>query len=861
MAKKKIIRRNNRPLTYRMPSTSKPDQNTNQYSIGGFLSGLSGKVGGIMGGSKIAGSPMGDAISSIGGAAGQIGGSLIGGGLESGAGSAINNIGGTIGGAVGAVNPVLGGMISAGTGIIGGLTNKAFGSKMNQEKINEINASNTAVNQVQVDSSSNDSVSNQWASMDFGKDFSKGDIGSDGWFSSKAADKYKELKRQQEVARSRALQAFENGAEAADTNQDLNALKNFSAYGGPIEIATQAPMAPFGNRFAEGGNLHQKAVTYKNRLEAVRGPMNDDYDYTGYYMKYPKKAEAMIKGDKKAHFTDEFKLPNHATFSDESIYSKQRGGGTQEGGHWGYSNGHDTFNVSQDNFNNNPNLGQYFMQNEPNSIPIYNGGILLPQVTIQGNRFAEGGELDDLNNHGATWSNGVTYINNGGTHEQNPNEGVQMGVDDQGTPNLVEEGEVKWNNYIFSNRMTVNKPLLEKVYLPSALDNHTFAAAAESIGKESKERPNDPISQRGLNDSLTKLQAAQEVVKQKAQQRDMKKKQYAYGGNLFANGGYEMPFVKRADGTYPVDDNTGIGTYGKDWGPVGQHPYSLNPSKVPAQTDTWVPPFKAQPTRTEQSPYLSRPQETDTTKPPTNFQNSGLASLRFAPAIGSGVAVLSDALGWTNKPDYTNADRIQDSVNGIKPVTYTPVGNYLAYNPFDRNFYSNKLEAQAGATRRAIANQSGGNRANAVAGMLAADYNAQGKLGDLFRQAEEYNQGLRERAENFNRSTDQFNSEQSMKSQIANQATDRLRFEATAQAARLRDEVDSRSAANKNANLSNFFNNIGAVGQDSFSRNMVNSNPGLYYSIDSNGNITYKPKENKKACGGLLTIKKKGRRK
>jgi hypothetical protein len=85
---------------------------------------------------------------------------------------------------------------------------------------------------------------------------------------------------------------------------------------------------------------------------------------------------------------------------------------------------------------------------------------------------------------------------------------------------------------------------------------------------------------------------------------------------------------------------------------------------------------------------------------------------------------ISDAFGWTNKPDYTNADRIQDSVSHIQPVTYTPIGNYLAYNPFDRNFYSNKLEAQAGATRRAIANQSGGNRANAVAGMLAADYNA-----------------------------------------------------------------------------------------------------------------------------------------
>ncbi len=41
------------------------------------------------------------------------------------------------------------------------------------------------------------------------------------------------------------------------------------------------------------------------------------------------------------------------------------------------------------------------------------------------------------------------------------------------------------------------------------------------------------------------------------------------------------------------------------------------------------------------------------------------------------------------------------------------------------------------ATRRAITNTSGGNRAAAMAGLLAADYNAQTKLGELFRQAEE----------------------------------------------------------------------------------------------------------------------------
>ena len=780
MAKKKIIRRNNRPLTYRMPSTSKPDWNTNQYSIGGFLSGLSGKVGGIMGGSKIAGSPMGGAISSIGGAVGQIGGSLIGGGLESGAGSAISNIGGTIGGAVGAVNPVLGGVISAGTGIIGGLANRAFGSKLNQEKINEVNASNTAVNQVQVDSSSNDSVSNQWASMDFGKDFSKGDIGSDGWFSNKAADKYKELKRQQDTARNRAMLAFENGADTADTNQDLSALRNFSAFGGPINIISNTPMTPFGNRFGNGGSIHINP--------ANRGKFNATKQRTG-------------------KSTEELTHSKNALTRKRAIF-------VQNASHW----------------------------------------------------HALGGVLQG---DGADWSTGMTPINNGGTHEQNPNEGVQMGVDDQGTPNLVEQGEVKWNDYIFSNRMVANRSLLDQANLPSSLADHTFASAAENLGKEAKERPNDPISQRGLNDSLTKLAMAQEALRQKQQQRNMKKRKYSCGGHLYADGGFELPFIQRANGTYPIDDNRpDIGTYGKDWGLIEQNPYTPEEDEYPLQPppaskQAFIYPFSSQNPKIGKysAPSTQRttavPQGTNNTKGPLVDGSS----LRYAPVIGSGLAVLSDALGWTNKPDYTNADRIQDSVNGIKPISYTPIGNYLAYNPFDRNFYSNKLEAQAGATRRAIANQSGGNRANAVAGMLAADYNAQGKLGDLFRQAEEYNQGLRERVENFNRSTDQFNSEQSMKSQIANQATDRLRFEAAAQAARLRDEVDSRSAAAKSANLSNFFNNIGAVGQESFSRNMVKSNPGLYYSIDSNGNITYKPKENKKACGGLLTIKKKGRRK
>ena len=71
-----------------------------------------------------------------------------------------------------------------------------FGSKLNAEKIAEIEKSNNAMNTIMVDSGNADSVMDQWTNQDFGSNFSKADIGKDGLFSSKAASKYRELKRQ-----------------------------------------------------------------------------------------------------------------------------------------------------------------------------------------------------------------------------------------------------------------------------------------------------------------------------------------------------------------------------------------------------------------------------------------------------------------------------------------------------------------------------------------------------------------------------------------------------------------------------------------------------------------------------------------
>ena len=134
-----------------------------------------------------------------------------------------------------------------------------------------------------------------------------------------------------------------------------------------------------------------------------------------------------------------------------------------------------------------------------------------------GNYFAYGGDLS------GDWTNGVTIIGEGGTHEQNPYEGVLVGVDSQGTPNLVEEGEVIFNDYVYSNRLKPTAKQLEDVKLNPKFEGMTFADIAKEVQKESSIRPLDPISKNTLIDSMSKLTAIQEETRAKKAQKQFMK--------------------------------------------------------------------------------------------------------------------------------------------------------------------------------------------------------------------------------------------------------------------------------------------------------------------------------------------------
>lgn len=671
-----------------------------------------------------------------------------------------------------------------------------------------------------------------------------------GWISgnSKAKKKAKKFNKQINAANEKNMVALEDKAGNIDTQNDLNMLANFSAYGGPINI------------FGSG------AIDYELAKEDL----------------YNKQLSAMSKY-KMSSMPNSFGMPELAVFAKGGkIHIKK----ANRGKFTDYCGGKVTSECIA--------RGKRSKSAAVRKRATFAANARKWHHAFGGYLYDEGGNLytsvPNIGQHGGDFSNGVTIIGNGGTHEENPMEGVPMGVAPDGTPNLVEQGEVKFNNYVFSNRLFATGGLLAAHNLPTTYADHSFADIAERLSKESSERPNDPISKRGLMSAMTRLQQAQEQVRMEENRSGNK---YAHGGKMgrkYDGEGDEpnlLQFYTPQERWLRTLQRQGVvPTYEL---PAFKKPYSMmTPEERTASFNLEVPSLVDTRTPAERwvdeniKPIQFNPSaitgDTDIEDPDTNSsrQGRGLTWLRYAPAVGAGLGVLTDALGWTNSPDYGNADLVGSAVDNLTNVEFTPIGNYLTYRPLDRNYYINKLNAQAGATRRAIVNQSGGNRATALAGLLAADYNAQNVLGDLARQAEEYNFNQRKEVETFNRGTNQFNSEMGLKASIANQANDKLRLQARTTQAQLRDQADARSSAGRAANLTNLFDSLGEIGREEFSRNMIQTNPALYYSIDSSGRITYKngyedlseaekkvvrdaankAKRKKKAKGGYLTIRK-----
>lgn len=464
--------------------------------------------------------------------------------------------------------------------------------------------------------------------------------------------------------------------------------------------------------------------------------------------------------------------------------------------------------------------------------------------SLGGYMFEDGGNLySDIpayQTHGGDFLNGVTVVGAGGTHEDNPHEGVPMGIAPDGQPNLVEEGEVIFNDYVFSNRLHPSDKQFRESRLPNKYKGYTFALIAEDMSKESSERPNDPISQRGLQDSLGKLALLQEQQRMKKGKKGTQQ-MMAFGGRKYA-------------GPWDIEEPDIYSQY-KGWNPdvVDEMLYEqqlIDNAKTGINPDI----IEAERAGTLQVPTPYKPIKSSTGP----RQKSLPTFARYAPIVGSTIGALSSVF---EKPDYTNSNLILDAANNLSRdrVSSRPINNYLTYKPLDRNYYLSKLQGQAGATRAALRN-SGSNPGQVMAGLLAADYNAQNAVGDTLMKMDMYNEQQRQAVEQFNRGTNQYNSQAAMNADAQNaqleSMRDKMRLAGITTAAGMREATDTALANSKSMNLTNFFDNLGALGQENFIMNQIASNPSLYYNYtNGRGTVGYKSKR-----GGMLTKRNRRRR-
>lgn len=827
----------------------------------------------------------GTGVNAAAGALGSVVGSMIGGGLTSGAGNVIGQLGG-----IAQMIPGVGGVIaSAAAPILQGGINALVGSSLNQENINTVNANNAALNSFSSNASTTEALAQNFKTMPAVTNFNKSFIGKDGVFANKASKMFKQLQKEQTYAVNNAQNALNTNLNNMIGTQYDNMMANYAA---------------------EGGFLAQP--------------------YIGGAIDYELAQRRMAQKD------------------------------------------------------------------------------------LEARHLADGGSL---HSYGSDWTNGLSIINSGDTHERNPLGGVPMGMAEDGQPNLVEEGEVVWNDYVFSNRLKVPSELAQRLKLKNK--DITFAEAVKHLQKNSEERPNDPIEQAGLRNSLIKLMNAQEILRQKSEERKMRRQAkkaalggllYNCGGHLFAPGGVlnptdpdgyplyanqpkiassrgvlDLPILNGyvpKDITNPANNFNEVSFWGEpltnrrlsleDWynqtvkDPKNytnilnyldaNNPKSANLKKTYAKNAkgflnyaltgprgraydaiqkaydaAYAPQEKARmqgikppefsledlegrvqaqdaapvnaPLTKEQWKEYKRLEHLDKTTKTDVFAKKYLhevtgtpletlykgqeipaaardtiqpehynlaRELRWMPAIGSGLAAFSDAMGWTNTPDESGYRAMLQASQGMTDPAFSPIPERLRLQRFSTREARNDLNAQEGAVERGIVNQSNLNRGNAISGLLAAGANAQKNYGNAYKQGLDSYNALASTEGQFNRGTSMFNSEKDLQAQMARNSNLQFKANLLDKALTLRDLALNRASAARSANLTNLFDSLGDIGREAFAMDMIHNNKALLYDYfggykrnlldDINGNTVKDSKTAKAAKGGFLTIKNKRRR-
>jgi hypothetical protein len=496
------------------------------------------------------------------------------------------------------------------------------------------------------------------------------------------------------------------------------------------------------------------------------------------------------------------------------------------------------------------------------------------------------------------FNNGIKFITEGGTHEENPNGGVQQGIAPDGIANLVEEGEVIYNDYVYSKRLKVPKKDFDMLGLKGSKE-YTYADAAEAIQKESEERPNDPLSKKNMQAMFGRLQVSQDKLKQEREEAKLKKvlkglspeeqtillqelskpqqaipatNYAALGGHLFNVGGEALTGpISYADYKALHPDYTGTeNDYIRDtyetWGALfGDNTplYSVNPAnpKVEGSLGQKIGTGKAKGITIDSYGNVQQIGDKrilgkdgkvigDISGNNSSSNNNLTKYLRAAPVIGSTIHGL---MTMFDTPNYSNIETTERKINQVPYVKFPTIGDRMTYTPTNTSYLLTTLGNQNIGMRRAAQEYSAGNSAVAMNNLLAANYQSQLAGANAFLEAEKENLARKAQAQEFNRGTNTFNAEGIFKANQANQALDLSKAEMFYKTGMLRDAELATTQAGKSAALTNMYNNLGNLGTDKLNRTQAQA---MAQSLGVTYNDIMKAYESTLSLGGRL--RKKG---
>lgn len=797
-----------------------------QYNFAGFMNKIAGdpdKDGNLTSGlfKGMSGS-VASGLGALGSAVGGMAGSAIAGGRTSPAGDII----GGLGDIASAIPGPWGAVAGAGLKVIGGLTNAAFGVKLNQENINAVNNNIASMNNFQSNASSFDDLAQNINSQPTAMDFNQKFIGKNGWFNKGATKKYNQLLAQQDAAQQFVDNSIDNNMNNLVNTQSQNLLANYAAKGGPLE--THGSDWSTGLNYIGTGGSHEQNPNggiqqgiapdgLPNLVEEGEVIWNGDYVFSKR-LKVPKavRNKYKLRGTKPMSFADaalEFNKEMEERPNDP-ISKRGRDGmlaklaEVQEEKRAKIAAKEQAQQAAMMDMMGMPQ-DQMAMQEPmvPEEQPVDEMGQNMPMVEGYaakggpiGHKYDTAGWLDNFTN----WWNS----------RRNFNPSVaQLASDrlDALYPERLYRPPFPSTASLWNRDLNYTK---DGNNLSKDVMNW-FAQQARLIGGDdirfNKASSNNDFLN-AFNSFIDGLDAntVGEGTLSDRVERVLTK----------ANKGAKGPISKGIQSLYD--------TYGKEGNDARLFSYLddattprilpqtlLNPATLTNPTSKYPILNAANNLNTTIQNSKVQPAETENTTK-SNYPWQGY--LRYMPAIGAGLGVFSDLMGWTNKPDYSAADALLNASTGVRDVSFRPIGDYAQYRPVDTRFTLNALNGAAGSTRRGIMNTSAGNRGTAMAGMLAADNNYMNSIGNTLFTAENANYDRYLKTLAHNADINKFNSEGFLKAAMANQGAGEVRAKYAAMAADARQKALALASANRSANLTNLFDSLGNIGIDALNR-------------------------------------------